>query len=102
MGVSGGKIEPNETVQECIQREIREELGIEISVGEHLIDIDHAYTHFRVTLHVYYCQYLSGSPQPLGCDAIRWVTPKELEQFPFPKANTAIIQAIHERGRPTA
>lgn len=102
MGVSGGKIEPNETVQECIQREIREELGIEISVGEHLIDIDHAYTHFRVTLHVYYCQHLSGSPQPLGCDAIRWVTPEELEQFPFPKANTAIIQAIHERGRPTA
>lgn len=98
----GGKIEPNETVQECIRREIREELGIEIRVGEHLIDIDHAYTHFRVTLHVYYCQHVSGTPQPLGCDAIRWVNPEELEQFPFPKANTAIIQAIHERGRPTA
>ncbi|MFN4280530.1 A/G-specific adenine glycosylase [Thermosynechococcus sp.] len=97
----GGKIEPNETVQECIRREIREELGIEIAVGEHLIDIDHAYTHFRVTLHVYYCRHVSGTPQPLACEAIRWVTPEELAQFPFPKANTAIIEAIRTRGRPT-
>jgi len=96
----GGKIEPGETVQACIQREIREELGIEISVGEHLIDIDHAYSHFKVTLQVYYCRHLSGTPQPLGCEAIRWVLPQELDQFPFPKANTAIIAAIRERGAP--
>ncbi len=97
----GGKIEPGETVQECIRREIREELGIDISVGEHLIDIDHAYTHFKVTLQVYYCRHVAGEPQPLGCDAIRWVLPQELDQFPFPKANTAIIAAIRERGVPT-
>ncbi|MCH9056645.1 A/G-specific adenine glycosylase [Synechococcus sp. PCC 6716] len=97
----GGKIEPRETVQECIRREIREELGIEVRVGEHLIDIDHAYSHFKVTLQVYYCHYESGTPQPLGCDAIRWVVPADLDQFPFPKANTLIIAAIRERGAPS-
>ena len=90
----GGKIEANETVQDCIKREIREELAIEIKVEEHLITIDHAYTHFQVTLNVYHCRYLSGEPQPLVCDEIRWVTLEEINQFPFPEANTEIIRAL--------
>ena len=90
----GGKIEPGETVQDCIRREIREELGIEIEVGDRLIVIDHAYTHFRVTLNVYHCRHLSGDPQPIECDEVRWVTTDELDQFPFPKANLQIIAAI--------
>lgn len=90
----GGKIEANETVQDCIKREIREELAIEIEVEEHLITIDHAYTHFRVTLNVHHCRYLSGEPQPLVCDKIRWVTLEEINQFPFPEANTEIIRAL--------
>ena len=92
----GGKIEPNETVQECIKREILEELAIEIEVGEHLITIDHVYSHFRVTLNVHYCRYLGGEPQPLACDEIRWVTLEEIDQFPFPKANSRIIAALRE------
>lgn len=90
----GGKIEPGETVEDCIQREIREELAIEITVGDRLIVIDHAYTHFRVTLNVHHCAYLSGDPQPLECDEIRWVQPQDLHSYPFPKANTQIIDAI--------
>lgn len=90
----GGKIEPNETVQECIKREIDEELGIEIAVGEHLITIDHVYSHFRVTLTVHYCRHIDGEPQPIECDEIRWVTLAEIDQFPFPKANSQIIEAL--------
>jgi mutator protein MutT len=60
MGISWGKIEPGETVEECIKREIQEELGIEIQVGKHLISIDHTYTHLRVTLAVYHCYHLTG------------------------------------------
>lgn len=92
----GGKIEPDETIEECIQREIQEELGIEIEVGEHLITIDHAYSHFRVTLTVHHCRHLSGVPQPLECDEIRWVTLAEIDQFPFPKANVQIIAALRQ------
>ena len=90
----GGKIEPGESVEECIKREIKEELGIEIEVGEHLITIEHTYSHLRITLTVHHCQHLSGEPQTLECDEIRWVWTNELEKFSFPQANTQIIAAI--------
>jgi A/G-specific adenine glycosylase len=90
----GGKIEPGETVEACIKREIAEELGIEIEVGDRLITVDHTYTHFRVTLNIHHCQYVSGEPQPLECEEIRWVNLEELDQFPFPKANLKIIEAL--------
>jgi 8-oxo-dGTP diphosphatase len=94
----GGKIEPGETIQECIQREISEELGIVIEVGEHLITIDHSYINLRVTLTVHHCRHVTGVPQPLESDEIRWVTLEELEQFTFPKANTQIITALKGSG----
>jgi A/G-specific adenine glycosylase len=90
----GGKIEPGETVEACIHREIREELEIEIAVGKPLITINHTYTHFHVVLHVHHCQYLSGEPKPIACDEIQWVTLSELDRFPFPKANLQIIAAL--------
>ncbi|MEB3312146.1 MAG: A/G-specific adenine glycosylase [Snowella sp.] len=93
----GGKIEPNETVEECIEREILEEIGIKIAVGENLMTIDHAYTHFRVTLNVHLCEYVSGTPQAIECQEVRWVTLDEIDQFPFPKANSQIIAALKER-----
>lgn len=92
----GGKIEPGETIQECIEREIYEELAIKIEVGEHLITIDHTYTHLRVTLTVHHCHHLTGVPQPLECDEIRWVSLADLEQFAFPQANVQIIAALRE------
>ncbi|MDY7021314.1 MAG: A/G-specific adenine glycosylase [Cyanobacteriota bacterium] len=95
----GGKLEENETLEDCIRREIQEELAIEIEVGSHLITIEHAYTHFRVTLNVYHCRHISGEPQPLECDEIRWVTLDEIEQFPFPKANEKIIAALKSVAR---
>ncbi|WP_341526513.1 8-oxo-dGTP diphosphatase MutT [Nostoc sp. UHCC 0302] len=90
----GGKIEPGETIKECILREIYEELGIVIEVEEHLITIDHTYTDLRVTLTVHHCRHVTGIPQPLECDEIRWVSLEELEQFVFPKANIQIIDAL--------
>lgn len=90
----GGKIEPEETVEACIQREIQEELGIAIAVGERLITVEHTYTHFRVTLNVHHCRHTSGEPQPIECDEVKWVTLDEIDQYPFPKANIRIIEAL--------
>jgi A/G-specific adenine glycosylase len=90
----GGKLEAGETLEDCIKREIQEELAIEIEVEDHLITIEHTYTDFKVTLNVYHCRYLGGEPQPLECDEIRWVTLDEINQFPFPKANEKIIAAL--------
>jgi A/G-specific adenine glycosylase len=94
----GGKIELGETVEECIKREIQEELGIEIEVGDRLITINHAYSHFSVTLTVHHCRHLTGVPQPIESDEIRWVTLDEIDQFPFPKANSQIIAALRQDG----
>ena len=91
----GGKIESGETVNECIKREIKEELGISIEVGEHLLTINHTYSEFRVTLIVHSCRLLKGEPQPLECQEIRWVTLSELDNFTFPEANQHIIAALY-------
>lgn len=90
----GGKIEPGETVEDCIRRELQEELAIDVEVGDRLTTIDHTYTHFKVTLNVFHCRHVGGQPQPIECDEVRWVEVAELEQFPFPKANSQIIDAI--------
>ncbi|MEL6351871.1 MAG: A/G-specific adenine glycosylase [Cyanobacteria bacterium J06627_28] len=90
----GGKIEPGESQEDCVKREIQEELGIEIEVGSKLITIDHAYTHFKVTLNVFNCTHLSGDPQPIECDEVKWVTLDEINDYPFPKANGQIIDAM--------
>lgn len=92
----GGKIEPDETVEDCIKREIQEELGIGIEVGKHLITIDYTYSHLRVTLSVHHCRHLVGDPMPIECDEIRWVSLDEIDQFPFPKGNVQIIAALRQ------
>jgi len=94
----GGKVEAGETIEACIQREIREELGIEIAVGDRLIVVDHAYSHFRVTLNVHHCRYISGEPQAIECDEVRWVTLADIDRYPFPKANVQIIDALRTKG----
>lgn len=98
----GGKIEPQESVEDCIRREIKEELGIGIVVDDHLITVNHAYTHFKVTLIVHHCRHVQGEPQAIGCDEIRWVTLAELDEYPFPKANQEIIAALRTAKRPEA
>jgi A/G-specific adenine glycosylase len=92
----GGKIEPNETVEVCIRREIQEELGIQVEVGDRLVTVTHTYSHFKVTLNVHHCTHISGEPQPIECDEIRWVTLDDIDEYPFPKANIRIIEALKQ------
>lgn len=94
----GGKIEAEESVEECIKREIWEELGIVIEVDQHLITIAHTYTHLHVTLIVHHCRYIDGIPQPIECEEIRWVTLDELDKYSFPEANSQIIAALRHAG----
>ena len=94
----GGKIEPGETIAECIQREIKEELDLEILVGDRLTTITHSYKTFKVTLYVHWCQHLKGKPKPIECEEIHWVTVEEMEGYQFPSANTEIISILQQRG----
>ncbi len=92
----GGKIEPHETHAEALRREIREELAVEVEVNDFFMTVEHGFTHFSVTLHVYHCRYITGTPRALGCQKWQWVLPEELEQFAFPTANRKIIAALKQ------
>lgn len=94
----GGKIEPGETVEECIKREIKEELNIEILVGDRLTTITHRYKTFNITLYVHDCQHLNGTPECLECEEIQWVSPLVMNQYQFPQANIQIINLLQQRG----
>ena len=93
----GGKIENDETVEECVKREIKEELGIEVAVGARLLTINHDYVKFTITLFVHYCQYLSGEPQTIECQEVRWVKVEEIHQYTFPQANIKIIDMLQRQ-----
>jgi A/G-specific adenine glycosylase len=90
----GGKQEADEPIAATILRELREELAIEVEVGEELISLEHAYSHKRLRFVVHLCRWLSGEPQPLASQQVRWVHPAELEAYPFPAANGRIIAAL--------
>ena len=90
----GGKIESYETVEECIVREIKEELSLTVAVGECLTVVNHNYQAFKITLFVYECQYLGGTPKPLASEEIRWVNLEELSEYNFPEANLEIIATL--------
>ena len=77
----------NESASDCIIREVREELNIAVFPGEFITRINHAYTHFSITLDAYHCEYLNGTPQPISCDDWRWITPDKIKSLPFPRAN---------------
>jgi len=95
----GGKQEPGETLQECLVREIREELDIAIEVGARLVSVDHAYTHFSITLHAFEARHLRGTPRAIGCADWRWITPEELDDFAFPRTDRRIIEYLQQEAR---
>jgi A/G-specific adenine glycosylase len=90
----GGKRQRGETLPDCVAREIREELGIEIAVGKRMARVEHSYSHFRITLHAFECTHLSGRVRKIGVADFRWVKPEELKYFAFPKADRVIIEGL--------
>ena len=90
----GGKREPDETFEQCLVREIREELGIEVEVGELFEDISHAYAEKTVRLKFFVCKLISGQPQPLDCAAFKWVEKTELADYEFPAADARLLKKL--------
>lgn len=90
----GGKQESGEPLAETCAREVKEELGVEVDVGAEVYAIEHGYSHFTITLHVFECVYRRGKPRTLGCQAFQWVAQSELKAFPFPRANQEIIARL--------
>jgi mutator protein MutT len=96
----GGKREPGETFEECLVREIREELDMAISVGKLFETIAHDYPDKSVLLRFYICKPLQGEPQPLGCSELKWVKKKELGDYPFPAADARLLDKLRDYNFP--
>jgi len=89
----GGKCEDGESLTVCLARELREELGVEVSIGPELMSLTHGYQDRRVELHFFACE-LKGTPVPLLRQGLRWVSRPELRQLTFPPADAELIELL--------
>lgn len=90
----GGKLEKGESPEDCLAREIKEELGVQVTIKQKILTIKHSYTQFRVTLHVFTCDLKSGKIRATSCDQWKWVSLKNINQYPFPAANVKILKYL--------
>jgi 8-oxo-dGTP diphosphatase len=91
----GGKVEPGETDEVALARECREELAVELEVGPRRWQGRHAYQDVEVELVVHEARILSGTPQPLGAQALRFHTVAEMRALPFCEADLPLLEALH-------
>jgi 8-oxo-dGTP diphosphatase len=90
----GGKKEEGETLPQCLEREIREELGIGVRAEKFLCKVEHEYDSKSISLHLYQCSAPNEEPVPLGCESVAWVEPKELDNFLMPPADEKFISLV--------
>jgi A/G-specific adenine glycosylase len=90
----GGKRETGESLIAALQRELHEEMGIDIEVGEEIIVINHAYTHFRITLFAFYCRLMSGTPHCIQCADFKWASVAEIRALPMAVTDRKIAEII--------
>lgn len=92
----GGKQKENESLQNTVLREIKEETQLDVSIDKQYCTIKHAYSHFKITLHVFKCHYVSGIATPNTTDEIKWISLEEIDTYAFPKANIKALEVIKE------
>ena len=90
----GGKVEPNESDEAAVLRELREELGIVTEIIAALPPIVHTYPHGTVRLQPFFCKLIAGTPAAVDCAAWKWVALPELCDYPFPPANAGLLQRL--------
>ncbi len=93
----GGKREAGESFEQCLKRELIEELGIGVAVGPVIDSVTHAYAEKTVHLKFFRCRLLEHEPQPLGCKAVAWVTRPELRLYQFPAADERLLGLLEDR-----
>jgi 8-oxo-dGTP diphosphatase len=90
----GGKVEQGETHEACLKRELMEELGINVKVGEFVASSSYAYSHISIELIAYRVFHISGEIAVSDHEEIKWVSVDDLERYDFPAADKPIIDAL--------
>lgn len=93
----GGKLEMGESFEECLKREIKEELGIEINVGKRVLALKHAFTHFKITLYVFEAEWKRGKAQKIEVADFKWLSPQTLAAYPMGKTDRAIADWLNQK-----
>lgn len=90
----GGKIEPGESFASCLQREMIEELALEVDVFQVYDEVTHAYPEKSVHIKFLVCRWRAGEATPLAAQAVAWVTRDELSRYEFPPADAVILRRL--------
>lgn len=90
----GGKREAGETFEQCLHRELAEELGIEAQVGNLVESLTHHYPERSVHLKFFLCRWMCHEPEPLDCVDLAWITLEELGQYDFPAADVRLLEKL--------
>lgn len=93
----GGKVEPNETKEEALVRECKEELDVTVQVEDVFMEVTHEYPDLTVHLTLFNARIAEGVPQKLEHHDIRWMTVEEIDDFPFCPADVEILARLKEK-----
>ena len=94
----GGTLEEDEGPHECIKRELREELGIGVEIGNILQVTFKHYERFNILLLLYQCRIRTGTPTAIGCGEVRWVGKEELRELSMPPADEVVRERLLHGG----
>jgi len=90
----GGKIERGEKSEAALLREIKEETGLDVDLGKKIGTINHAYTHFKITMSAWFCDWIAGEAQTNASSENKWIHFSDMNTYAFPKANLKILELI--------
>jgi len=94
----GGKVEPGETAEDCLAREMVEEMGVAVAVGERLAEVEHSYPDMRIRLIAFSCEITSGRFQDIGCAAHAWVAPEQIGDYDLLPPDRILWGQVLNRG----
>ena len=93
----GGKMEPGETPEQAIARELKEELAVDVNVGEFLCTVDYDYPAFHLTMHCFYCSVIGGELTLLEHEAAKWLKSTELHSVNWLPADVEVVKALEKK-----
>ena len=92
----GGKVEPGESLTDGLKRKLNEECGFSAIINKKVACINHAYSHFSISLHLFQCEEFKGKIKKRF--DTKWIRPGEIHSLPFPKANHKLFKILKKFG----